>query len=130
MTKDVSESGATRNKIENYRFDLIEWEFIDQMAKVMGEGAVSHGEANWKQGFDNLGRDVDNHIFEHYRKYRIGDPSEPHLAKMAIGLMFLDFFDRKKRTGIKCECADENRCCKVHRGPLKVMKNENHSEAS
>lgn len=31
---------------------------------------------------------------------------------------------------VKCECADENKGCQKHRGPLKVMKNENNSEAS
>ncbi len=100
MKKDISASGASRNKISKYRYDLLAWEFIDKMAAVMAEGAEHHGENNWKGGFDNQGRDVDNHIHEHGRRYREGDRSEPHLAKMAIGLMFKDYFDNRRQDGI------------------------------
>ena len=38
--KDKSSTGATRNKIEELRYDLLVWEFIDEMAQVMAEGAI------------------------------------------------------------------------------------------
>ena len=94
-TKDTSCSGATRNSIEKYRHDLIVWEFIDEIAKVLKEGVDSHGANNWKQGFDDNGKDIWNHIYNHQRRWREGDTSEPHLAKMAVGLMFQWYFDQK-----------------------------------
>ena len=36
-----------------------------------------------------------NHMFEHWHKYLEGDRSEPHLAKMAFGLMALWHYERK-----------------------------------
>jgi hypothetical protein len=94
--KDTSESGATRNQVKGFRHDLLVWEFLDLMASVMDEGVPSHGENNWRQGFDNEGRDIWNHVFNHHRQWRSGDRSEPHLAKMAIGCMFQWFFDQKR----------------------------------
>lgn len=100
MEKDRSKSGATRNKLTKYRFDLLVWEFIDEMAGVMGEGAISHGEpghdGHWQKGFDDEQRDIWGHIYEHQRRWRLGDRSEPHLAKMAIGCMFQWFFDKQR----------------------------------
>ena len=98
--KDKSSTGATRNKIEEIRYDLLVWEFIDEMAQVMAEGAKSHGEAgsdgHWQKGFDNEDRDIWNHVFNHQRQWREGDTSEPHLAKIAIGAMFQWYFDKEK----------------------------------
>ncbi len=95
LKKDESKSGATRNELKGFRFDLLVFEFLCEMAGVMAEGVESHGEENWKGGFDNPGRDLDNHIFGHYKKWKAGDRSEPHLAKMAVGCMFLWWFDQK-----------------------------------
>lgn len=98
--KDKSISGATRNKVDGLRYDLLVWEFIDEMAAVMAEGAKSHGEpgddGHWQKGFDNEGRDIWNHIYNHQRQWREGDTNEPHLAKMAIGAMFQWFFDKER----------------------------------
>ncbi|MBC8555300.1 MAG: hypothetical protein H8D23_37275 [Candidatus Brocadiales bacterium] len=101
MKKDISVSGASRNRILHYRHDLLVWEFIDEMSAVMAEGAKSHGEpgddGHWQKGFDDEGKDIWNHVFEHYRLYRLGDKSEPHLAKMAIGCMFQWYFDKERK---------------------------------
>ncbi len=95
--KDLSESGAQRNAITSIRYDLLDWNFIDQMATVMAEGAEAHGENNWKGGFDDEGRDIDNHAIRHYREYEKGDRSELHLAKVAIGMMFKNFHENNER---------------------------------
>ncbi len=95
--KDISESGAQRNAITSIRYDLLDWNFIDQMATVMAEGAEAHGENNWKGGFDDEGRDIDNHAIRHYREYEKGDRSELHLAKVAIGMMFKNFHENNER---------------------------------
>ena len=98
--KDKSISGATRNKVDGLRYDLLVWEFIDEMAAVMAEGAKSHGEpgddGHWQKGFDDEGRDIWNHIYNHQRQWREGDTNEPHLAKIAIGAMFQWYFDKER----------------------------------
>ena len=89
--KDKFKSGATRNKIAPVRYDLVKWEFIREMAKVMHEGCENHGENNWTNGMPRS--TVINHMFEHWHQYLEGDRKEPHLAKMAFGLMALWYYD-------------------------------------
>ena len=93
--KECFTTGATRNPIGPVRYDLVRWEFIRELAKVMDEGARSHGEpgsdGNWEQGMPRSS--VINHMFEHWDKYLKGDRSEPHLAKMAFGLMALWWYE-------------------------------------
>lgn len=112
--KDVSSSGAQRNTIEEYRHDLVVREFIHSMAKVMAEGAESHGDDNWKKGFDNPMKDIWNHIWEHERRYFDGDKTEDHLAKMAVGCMFQWYFDRQgdKDDSNGCNTRDSAGTCK------------------
>ena len=95
--KEKYSTGATRNKIAPVRYDLIKWDFIRERAMVMAEGAKSHGEpgsdGNWEKGMPK--NTVINHMFEHWHAYLSGDRSEPHLAKMAFGLMALWHHERK-----------------------------------
>jgi len=121
MNKDISQSGASRNTITKHRYDLLVWKFIDKMARVMAEGAEHHGERNWEGGFDDPGRDIDNHIFDHWRLYRDGDRNEYHLAKMAIGLMFKDYFDTE-------EIKDALQQSTQHRHPFEDYKRQDGGE--
>ena len=93
--KECFTTGATRNPIGPVRYDLVRWEFVRELAKVMDEGARSHGEpgsdGNWEKGMPRAS--VINHMFEHWHKYLKGDRSEPHLAKMAFGLMALWYYE-------------------------------------
>ena len=93
MSKEKFKSGATRNPIAPVRYDLVKWGFIREMAKVMHEGAESHGPDNWTHGMPRS--TVVNHMFEHWDKYLAGDRNEPHLAKMAFGLMALWWYEEK-----------------------------------
>ena len=90
--KETYPSGVTRNAIP-VRWDLIEWDFIKDLAKVMHEGALSHGDSNWKLGMPNAV--AHNHMMEHLALYLGGDRSEPHLAKAAFGLMVMHYNERK-----------------------------------
>lgn len=92
MDKEKYKGGATRNAIAPVRYDLIKWEFIREMAKVMFEGSVSHGEDNWTTGMPRA--TVINHMFEHWHQWLEGDRNEPHLAKMAFGLMALWYYEK------------------------------------
>ena len=89
--KETYSTGATRNKLD-VRWDLLCYEFIREMAVVMHEGAQAHGDENWKNGMP-VGT-VINHLEEHLYRFKSGDRSEPHLAKVAINAMFLDWYER------------------------------------
>ena len=89
--KIVFESGAARSKME-VRWDLLCEEFIRDMAIVMKEGADKFGDDNWKGGVPE-GVTI-NHLLEHLYKWQNGDRSEPHLAKVAINAMFMDWYEQ------------------------------------
>ncbi len=88
--KIVYESGAARSTME-VRWDLLCEEFIRDMAIVMKEGADKYGDANWKSGVPE-GVTI-NHLLEHLYKWQAGDRAEPHLAKVAINAMFMDWYE-------------------------------------
>ena len=89
--KEKYEGGATRNFIGRIAYNLIEWGFIKAMAAVMFEGAVSHGPTNWRSGMPK--GSVINHAMNHLVMWIEGDRSEPHLAKVAVGCMFLWWYE-------------------------------------
>jgi len=95
--KETYSTGATRNRID-VRWDLLCYEFIREMAVVMHEGAQAHGEpgsdGSWQKGMP-VGV-VLNHLEEHLYRFKAGDRSEPHLAKVAINAMFLDWYERNQ----------------------------------
>jgi hypothetical protein len=90
----VYESGYSRSD-DVPAFDLIEPAFITAMAEVMSEGEKLHGKDNWKRATpDEQGVTV-RHLMGHLMRWLTGDRSEPHLAKVAIGAMFLHYHDHK-----------------------------------
>jgi len=89
MSKENYSTGATRNKLE-VRHDLLVRDFIREMGVVMYEGCLSHGPDNWKAGMP-IGT-VLNHLYEHLAKWEAGDRSEPHLAKVAVNAMFIQYY--------------------------------------
>tara|TARA_R100001530_G_scaffold11406_5_gene11005 strand:- start:40 stop:357 length:318 start_codon:yes stop_codon:yes gene_type:complete len=91
MKKENYSTGATRNDLGGIRYDLLYFDFIKEMAEVMGEGAKSHGSRNWEQGMPE--GTCMNHLMNHLQQYLDGDRSEPHLAKVAVNAMFMQFYD-------------------------------------
>lgn len=94
--KIVYESGAARSTME-VRWDLLCEEFIRDMAIVMKEGADKYGDDNWKGGVPE-GVTM-NHLLEHLYQWQAGDRAEPHLAKVAINAMFLDWYEQRGVVG-------------------------------
>jgi hypothetical protein len=72
-------------------FDLIEPAFLLEMAQVMGEGEKKFGAHNWKKATPEEQRFTVRHVIGHLVKWLMGDRSEPHLAKAAVGCMFLHY---------------------------------------
>lgn len=91
--KKTYSTGAARDEIE-VRWDLLCTEFTRSMAVVLHEGAKKYSDENWKKGMP-VGV-VLNHLEEHLHRWKTGDRSEPHLAKVAVGAMFLDWYEKNK----------------------------------
>jgi hypothetical protein len=85
--KIVYKSGASRNDIGKIRLDLIPPEALLELGEVFGEGAVSHGDENWKKGMPNSV--VINHMLRHLLLYMKGDRDELHMGKVMFGCCVL-----------------------------------------
>jgi len=85
--KIIYKSGASRNDIGKIRLDLIPPEALLELGEVFGEGAVRHGDENWKKGMPNSV--VLNHMMRHLLLYMKGDRDEPHMGKVMFGCCVL-----------------------------------------
>ena len=85
--KIIYKSGASRNDIGKIRLDLIPPEALLELGEVFGEGAVRHGDENWKKGMPNSV--VINHMMRHLLLYMTGDRDEPHMGKVMFGCCVL-----------------------------------------
>jgi len=86
-SKVIYSSGASRNDIGKIRLDLIPPEALLELGEVFGEGAVRHGDENWKKGMPNAV--VINHMLRHLLLYIKGDRDEPHMGKVMFGCCVL-----------------------------------------
>ena len=85
--KIIYKSGASRNDIGKIRLDLIPPEALLELGEVFGEGAIRHGDENWKKGMPNSV--VINHMLRHLLLYMKGDRDEPHMGKVMFGCCVL-----------------------------------------
>jgi len=90
--KIIYKSGASRNRIGKTRLDLIPPEALEELGEVFGEGAVTHGDENWKKGMPNSV--VINHMMKHFLKWQKGDREELHLGKVMFGCCVLIWNER------------------------------------
>jgi len=81
MTTAVFESGAKSSE-QKPRYDLIPRRALEREGIRMAEGAIAHGENNYRLGATDARfiRDRINHLIEHALKYAEGDRSDDHLA--------------------------------------------------
>ena len=86
-SKITYSSGASRNNIGKIRLDLIPPEALLELGEVFGEGAVTHGDDNWKKGMPNSV--VINHMLKHFLKWQKGDRDERHIGKVMFGCCVL-----------------------------------------
>ena len=85
--KIIYKSGASRNDIGKIRLDLIPSEALLELGEVFGEGAITHGDNNWKKGMPNSV--VINHMLRHLLLYRKGNRTELHIGKVMFGCCVL-----------------------------------------
>ena len=85
-------SGATRsNDAESERYDLCPPLWAKADATIMAEGAITHGDDNWKKGIPI--HVCLNHLERHLNLYKNGDRSEDHLAKVRVNAGFIMYFE-------------------------------------
>ena len=75
------------------RFSLLDWDFIEEMAKIMMFGIKKgYPENNWKSPVKNI-YDIDDSMLRHViadskGEYYDSDSKLPHVAHVAINAMF------------------------------------------
>ena len=85
-------SGATRSAdADCERYDLISPYAARRESIIMAEGARTHGDRNWEKGIP--AEVCLNHLERHLIRYKMGDRSEDHLAKIRVGAGFLIHFE-------------------------------------
>lgn len=80
----INDKGGSQSATP-YRMDLIDPIAILEISKVLSEGAVKHGENNWKKININ---DHLNHLLVHVYAYLAGDTSDEHLSHACCRAIF------------------------------------------
>lgn len=87
---------------QNLRYDILDSEFLDFMAKIADYGAKKYGEFNWHKSRLTGDKSPINHIMKHISKYRqhqfydhveIGLDPKIHLAAIAFNAMMEFFYE-------------------------------------
>lgn len=86
---------------EKPRWYLMPWESVEAVVKVLGFGAKKYGDHNWQQVPEARERYFSAAV-RHMLAWRSGDLEDgesqlPHLAHAVCCLLFLMWFDRKKK---------------------------------
>lgn len=84
------DNNGYRSSKTPYRMDLMPGAALLHMAEIMGDGAKTHGENNWKNGT------VESHLNKllvHAFAYLAGDKQDDHLGHLAWrGMAALEIF--------------------------------------
>lgn len=87
-----------------YRYDLLDWEFIEAMAMIAHIGAEKYGERNWQKGRLEGDKSALNHAIKHLSEYQQGIPNDYgplpfHLAQVAFNCM-MEFYWQVRKPGV------------------------------
>jgi Domain of unknown function (DUF5664) len=106
---------AKRNDIQ-VRYDLLDWGFIEALAKIADYGAKAYGEENWKKSRLDGNKSPINHIAKHIKQYltyesydheKVGTERRYHLASIAFNAMMEWFYEVHIMVGETDEETDE-----------------------
>lgn len=91
-------NNSTKNDDEKDRYDLICYEFIEQIAKILTVGAKKYGEWNWL-GLDKAR--IISAMQRHFVEFMLKEDNDTetgcsHLAHVACNAMMLDYMIRHK----------------------------------
>jgi Domain of unknown function (DUF5664) len=98
----VFASGAIRDSDGKTRWDLLPYDALDEIAKVLTDGANQYGDRNWEKGFPWTA--VFASLMRHTSAWMLGEDicpksGRPHLAHAGCNVLFLlTFYLRKTGT--------------------------------
>ncbi len=97
-----------KHDAEKNRLELLDYDFIEGIGKILTFGAEKYEADNWKKaGSDEDLRRVRGAMMRHAFAYMNGEKTDPetgesHLYHMACCQMFLDYFDRIEALEEEC----------------------------
>lgn len=71
-------SESAKRDIRGIRYDILDPDFEEMMAKIAHFGAVKYGEFNWHKSRLTGDQGPMNHIRKHYKSYMKGEPYDHH----------------------------------------------------
>jgi len=88
----------------DFRFDLLDWEFIYSLALLAKFGADKYGELDWQKSRLSGDKSPMNHIIRHFFSYKAdeaynhGDLTDPkyHLVAIAFNAMMEFWYETHK----------------------------------
>ena len=96
------EEQAKRNPVD-YRYDILDPDFLHMMAQIAHYGAVTYGDFNWHKSRLTGDKSPVNHMYKHLSRFRKGDKYDHldgdiryHLAAIAFNAMMEFFYVTKE----------------------------------
>lgn len=94
-------SSAQRYNSGKLRWDLIDWESVEEMVRVLEKGAERYAPDNWKKGLhrEEMLESIQRHLVALFKKEEIdSDPGflTHHMGNIMCGAMFYLYHYRNK----------------------------------
>jgi hypothetical protein len=99
----IPDKPAWKDSAGKVRWNLMDWEALEDVAEVISNGATKYGDNNWN-GLDP--EDIWAALFRHISARRRGelradDTGSTHIAHAIANLTFLDWFDRQREQNVE-----------------------------
>lgn len=88
---------ANRFNIGKLRWDLIDWESVEEMLKVLESGAIKYDQNNWKKGLhrEETLESTQRHLIELFKKRELDSESTlHHMGHIMCNAMFYLYHHR------------------------------------
>jgi hypothetical protein len=89
------------------RYDILDPEFLEALAKIADYGAKKYGDFNWQKSHLSGDKSAVNHIYKHLKSFRLeepydhpeiaGDGKEMHLVAIAFNAMMEFYWVMKEK---------------------------------
>lgn len=102
--KYIRPNGFVKHDLEKIDLTMFPWESLEEIAKVLMNGAKKYGRDNWKKCDDR--NTYVKALLRHQFSYFKGEKKDPdtklqHLAHAACNLLFLIYWDLEEENGLQ-----------------------------